>query len=61
VYAKSDVIGLTINHKDMTRDQVLQCIKDYEAKYGLPACDMLVDGPKKIADAIIQRFFPDRA
>jgi len=58
VYAKCDVIGITINHTGMTREEVEKTIEEYEAKYGIPACDPLVDGAGKIADAIIQRFFP---
>ncbi len=57
VYGGSDVIGIAINHTDMTRAEVEQKIKEYEKKYGVPACDALVDGAGKIADAIIRRFF----
>lgn len=60
VYARTDVIGITVNHEDMTRDEVEKVIKDYERKYGVPACDVLVDGPGKIADAIIARYFPTK-
>ena len=56
-YVGCDVIGITINHQGMTRAQVEQKIKEYEEKYGIPACDVLVDGAGKIADAIVQRFF----
>ena len=58
VYAGCDVIGITINHADMTREEVEKTIAEYEAKYGIPACDPLVDGTGKIANAIIERFFP---
>lgn len=57
VYAKSDIVGITINHTDMTRAEVEQKINEYETKYGVPACDALVDGTGKIAEAIIRRFF----
>ncbi len=57
VCAKSDIIGITINHTDMTRAEVEKKIKEYEKTYGVPACDSLVDGTGKIADAIIARFF----
>jgi len=56
VYARSDIVGIAINHTDMTRAEVEQKIKEYEKKYGVPACDALVDGMGKIADAIIKRF-----
>ncbi len=59
-FAGCDVIGLAINHQGMTRAEVEQKIEEYEAKYGIPACDSLVDGTGKIADAIIKRFFPGK-
>jgi len=58
VYAHTDVIGIAINHENLTRQEVEKHIADYERKYGVPACDVLVDGPGKLADAIIKRFFP---
>lgn len=60
VIAGCDVIGITINHENMTRAEVEEKIAEYEKKYGIPACDVLVDGPGKIADAIIARFFPQK-
>lgn len=56
-YVGCDVIGITINHQGMTRAQVEQKVVEYENRYSVPACDVLVDGAGKIADAIIQRFF----
>ncbi|OGS52822.1 MAG: hypothetical protein A3K75_05345 [Euryarchaeota archaeon RBG_13_61_15] len=61
VYAKSDVIGITLNHENMTRKEVEEKISEYEKKYGLPCCDVLVDGPGKIADAIIKRYFSKKS
>lgn len=59
-YSGAPVIGITLNHQGMTREDVEGKIAEYEAKYGLPACDPLVDGPGKIAEAIIERFFPKK-
>jgi uncharacterized NAD-dependent epimerase/dehydratase family protein len=58
--AGCDVIAIAINPENMTREEVLQQIAEYEEEYGVPACDVLVDGPGKIADAIVKRFFPGR-
>ena len=58
VYAGCDVIAISINHQGMTRKQVQQKVAEYEEKYGIPACDPLVDGTGKIADAIVKKFFP---
>lgn len=60
VLAGCDVIGITINHTGMTRKEVEDRIAEYEMKYGVPACDPLVDGPGKIANAIIERYFSKR-
>jgi len=57
-FAGCDVIGITLNHQGMSREEVEQKIEEYEREYGVPVCDVLVDGPGKIADAIIKRFFP---
>jgi len=57
VSAKCDVIGIAINHEELTRKQVEKYIRQYERKYKMPACDPLVDGPGKLADAIMKRFF----
>ncbi|HUS56399.1 MAG TPA: DUF1611 domain-containing protein [Thermoplasmata archaeon] len=56
-----DVIGITLSSESLTRDQVEQRIAEYEAAYDVPAADVLVDGPGKIVDAIIRKFFPGRA
>ena len=57
VYAGCDVIGITLNPEGLTRDEVVKVTSEYEERYGLPVCDVLVDGPGKIVDAIIGRFF----
>jgi len=57
IIAGTDVIGITINHDGMTRADVEKKIAEYEKTYRVPACDALVDGTGKIADAIIKRFF----
>jgi len=57
VYAGCDIIAISINHQGMTRKQVEKKIAEYEKRYGIPACDPLVDGAGKIADAIEKRFF----
>lgn len=57
VWAGCDVIGVALNPEGLTRDEVVAVTAEYERKYGLPVCDVLVDGPDKIVDAIISRFF----
>ncbi len=57
VFGGCDLIGITLNPESMTREEVVKTIAEYEQKYELPTCDVLVDGPDKIADAIVKRFF----
>ncbi len=57
VYAQTDIVGITLNHENMTREQVEEHIREYETKYKVPVADVLVDGPRKIADGIVKRFF----
>jgi len=60
VYANAPVIGITINHQGMTKEEVREKSREYEEKYRIPACDVLWDGPDRIVDAIIDRFFPEK-
>lgn len=46
------VIGLGINHENMTRDEVEETMRTYETKYGLPTADPLWHGCGKFVDAI---------
>ncbi len=61
VLAGCDIVAITLSPESLTRAQVEEKIQEYEGKYGVPAADVLVDGPGKIVDAIIRKFFPDRA
>ena len=58
VWAGCEVIGITLNPEGLSREEVVRITAEYEDKYGLPVCDVLVDGPDKIVDAILKRFFP---
>jgi uncharacterized NAD-dependent epimerase/dehydratase family protein len=46
------VIGLGVNHENMTRDEVEETVRTYEAKYGLPTADPLWQGCGKFVDRI---------
>ena len=61
VLAKAPVIAITINHQGMTREEVEKKTSEYESTYGIPACDPLVDGAGKVADAIIKTYFPKKS
>jgi uncharacterized NAD-dependent epimerase/dehydratase family protein len=60
VLAGCEVIAITLNPENLTRAQVEEKIREYEATYGVPSADVLVDGAGKIADSIIKKFFPGR-
>ena len=46
------VFGIGVNHEDMTRDDVERTVREYEARYGLPAADPLWHGCAKFVDRI---------
>jgi len=46
------VIALAMNHENMTREQVEATVKEWEARYGLPAADPLWHGCGKFVDRI---------
>jgi len=46
------VLGIGINHENMTRDEVEATVQDYERKYGLPTADPLWHGCRKFVNQI---------
>lgn len=56
-FADTKVIGLTINHENMTPAQVDQAIVDYESELGIPATDALTKSPDQLVDMVLS-FFP---
>jgi uncharacterized NAD-dependent epimerase/dehydratase family protein len=56
VFSKSKVIAITINHEDMTDDEVETTIREYEYKYELPATDVLKHGSDKLVSKIYELF-----
>jgi len=46
------VIAITLNHEDMTREQIDATAADYEAQHGLPTCDPLWHGVGKVVAAV---------
>ena len=46
------VIAITLNHENMTREQVDAAAAEYEARYGLPTCDPLWHGVDKVVAAV---------
>ena len=56
VFSKSKVIAITINHEDMTDDQVSDTIDAYESLYGLPTTDVLKFGCDKLVETLFEVF-----
>ncbi|MBU3204909.1 DUF1611 domain-containing protein [Clostridium algidicarnis] len=56
--AKKPVIGITINHENMSKLEIDKAIKDCEKKFHIPTTDVLKYGSKKITDEIL-KIFPD--
>ena len=52
MFSESKVIALTLNHEGMTPDEVRRVESEYEARYGLPTCDVLRDGCDKLVNKI---------
>ena len=52
LFSPGKVIAITLNHEDMTRPQVDETVKEYEARYGLPTCDPLWHGLDKVVAAV---------
>jgi uncharacterized NAD-dependent epimerase/dehydratase family protein len=56
LFAKAPVIAITLNHHNMTEDEVVETSKAYEARYKVPCADVLKSGSEKIAKSIIERY-----
>jgi uncharacterized NAD-dependent epimerase/dehydratase family protein len=57
-FADTDVIGLTINHENMTDAEVSAAIALYEVELGIPATDALTRPTERLVD-MVSAAFPD--
>nr|WP_163501364.1 DUF1611 domain-containing protein [Halomonas socia] len=57
LFGKTRVIGLAINHEDMTREEVAAVIARYDVELGLPATDALWHDPAALV-AMVTAAFP---
>ncbi len=55
-FAPTRVIGLTINHENMTDEQVGEAITQYERELGIPATDALTRSPERLVDMVFEAF-----
>ena len=55
-FADTKVIGLTINHENMTDAEIDTAITDYEADLNIPATDALKRSPNRLVDMVLVAF-----
>lgn len=55
-FADTKVIGLTINHEQMTDAEVTTAITLYESELGIPATDALTWPPELLVDMVLRAF-----
>ena len=56
VFSRSKVIAITINHEDMTDDELENTIAEYEDSYKLPTTDILKHGCDKVIKTLFEEF-----
>ncbi len=56
IISDAKVIALTLNHEDMTEDEIENTVIEYEGTYGLPTMDVLNHGCDKIVRRLLETF-----
>jgi len=56
LFSKSKIIAITLNHEDMTDQELENTIVEYENKYKLPTTDVLKYGTNKLVKKIVEEF-----
>jgi uncharacterized NAD-dependent epimerase/dehydratase family protein len=55
-FSDTKVIGLTINHENMSRAEVDSAIITYENEFGIPATDALTQSPDYLVEMVLASF-----
>jgi uncharacterized NAD-dependent epimerase/dehydratase family protein len=55
-FAKTKVIGVTINHEDMSDAEVSSAILRYENELGIPTTDALSRSPERLVEMVLRAF-----
>lgn len=55
-FSRTKVIGLAINHENMTDLELKNAIEHYEQTLGVPATDPLSDSPERLAEMVFTAF-----
>jgi len=56
LFAKTKVIGLTINHENMAEGEVSDVIEQYEKEFGIPATDALTRSTGHLVEMVVSAF-----
>ncbi|MGJ8642426.1 MAG: DUF1611 domain-containing protein [Luteolibacter sp.] len=56
MFSKTKVIGLTINHENMSEAEVSAAIVSYEKEFGIPSSDALTRSPERLVDMVLTAF-----
>jgi uncharacterized NAD-dependent epimerase/dehydratase family protein len=56
IISGAKVIALTVNHEDMTDNEIDDCVAEYERTFGLPTMDVLKHGCEKIVTRLLEVF-----
>jgi uncharacterized NAD-dependent epimerase/dehydratase family protein len=54
--SQSQVIAIALNHENLTSEEILTLIEDYEGRFHLPTTDVLNYGCQKLIQALSDRF-----
>ena len=57
-FANTKVIGLTLNHENMTDSEISSAITRYECELGIPTTDALTRDPQRLVEMVLAAF-PD--
>lgn len=55
-FAETKVIGLTLNHENMTDTEVSSAITRYEEELGIPTTDALTRSPERLIEMVLSAF-----
>ncbi len=55
-FADTKIIGLTINHENMSDFEVSTAITQYEGELGIPATDALTRSPERLVEMVLSAF-----
>ena len=55
-FANTSVIGLTINHENLSDAEISAAITKYERELGIPTTDALARSPSRLVEMVIAAF-----